>query len=171
VELTASPATLPPGGGSVTLAWTSQNATSASIQGIDSVPLTGSLVISVTESTTWILVTTGVGGTQRDTASVAVIPSEPSSPSGLPKEPQLSQNYPNPFNGGTVIRYLLPTASFVILRVYNLLGAVVAELANQQQEAGYHEAHFNSGNLASGVYFYSFRAGSFVDLKKMIYVK
>jgi hypothetical protein len=162
---------LPAGGGSVTLAWTSQNAASASIQGIGPVPLSGSQIISVTQSTTWILSMSGPGGTQRDTASVAVAPPAPDAPSELSKEPQLSQNYPNPFNGGTAIRYLLPTASFVVMRVYNILGAIVAELANAEQEAGYHEVRFNTGNLSSGVYYYSFRAGSYVDMKKMIYIK
>lgn len=171
VNLTASPLTLPPGGGSVTLEWTSQNATTATILGIGSVPVTGSLVVHVTASTTWILVMNGPGGKQSDTAGVTVSQGPYPPPSGVPREPQLSQNFPNPFNGGTTIRYTLPAASFVTLRVYNLLGQIVAQLANEEQDAGYHEIRFNVASRSSGVYYYSFRAGSYADMKKMIYLK
>src|SRR5206468_6551364 len=48
---TASPTSLPAGGGNVTLAWTSSNATSASIdQGIGSVSLNGSRSVAVTST-------------------------------------------------------------------------------------------------------------------------
>ncbi len=48
---TATPQTIPAGGGSVTLTWTSQNATSASIdQGIGLVALNGSRTVNVTSA-------------------------------------------------------------------------------------------------------------------------
>ena len=56
---TANPTSLPYTGGNVTLTWTSQNATSASISGIGSVPLNGSQVVSVTTTTTWNLTLVG----------------------------------------------------------------------------------------------------------------
>lgn len=65
----------------------------------------------------------------------------------------LEQNYPNPFNPSTVIRYSLPSASTVTLRVYDMLGRNVATiLQNGQKDAGLHEAIFDGAGLNSGVY-------------------
>jgi hypothetical protein len=86
--------------------------------------------------------------------------------SGLPKEFALYQNYPNPFNPLTVIRYSLPVNSVVSLKVYNVLGQVVATLADEAQSAGYKTAEWNASNFASGVYFYRLEATSISDPNK-----
>lgn len=91
--------------------------------------------------------------------------------SELPKTFELSQNYPNPFNPSTTLRYGLPHASFVTLTVYNTLGQQVAQLVNEQQQAGYHEVVFRGDGLASGVYFYRLDAGSFTSVKKLLLLK
>jgi hypothetical protein len=83
----------------------------------------------------------------------------------------LFQNYPNPFNPSTTIRYTLPRSSFITLTVYNTLGQQVAQLVNEQQQAGYHNAVFRGDGLASGVYFYRLEAGSFVSVKKLLLLK
>jgi hypothetical protein len=89
----------------------------------------------------------------------------------LPREFALLQNYPNPFNPSTTIRYALPHASFVTLTVYNTLGQQVAQVVNEQQQAGYHDVVFHGDRLASGVYFYRLDAGSFTSVKKLILLK
>ena len=68
-------------------------------------------------------------------------------PSGF----ELSQNYPNPFNPATTIRYRIPEASRVTLRVYNILGQVAAQLVDDEQMAGVHEVEWTPGS-ASGTY-------------------
>ncbi len=83
----------------------------------------------------------------------------------------LQQNYPNPFNPSTTIRYALPHASFVTLTVYNTVGQGVAQLVNEPQQAGYHEAVFRGDGLASGVYFYTLRAAGFVQTRKLVLVR
>ncbi len=90
---------------------------------------------------------------------------------GLPKQFVLAQNYPNPFNPTTIISYQLPVASTVNLKVYDVLGKEVMTLVNGQQEAGAYNLTLNAVNLSSGIYFYRFQAGSFVDTKKMIVIK
>ncbi|MBU0984573.1 MAG: DUF4397 domain-containing protein [candidate division Zixibacteria bacterium] len=89
----------------------------------------------------------------------------------LPDEYSLEANYPNPFNPTTTIRFSLPQASDVNLRVFNLLGQEVRTLANGQMAAGVQEVEFDASALASGVYFYRLEAGSFSDTRKMMLVK
>ncbi len=91
--------------------------------------------------------------------------------SGIPTVYALKQNYPNPFNPTTTINFALPKASDVQLTVYNLLGQKVAELVNNKMVAGYHTVQFNAADLASGVYIYRIKAGSFVSVKKMMLLK
>jgi hypothetical protein len=76
-------------------------------------------------------------------------------PSGeLPQQFVLHQSYPNPFNPMTTIRFDLPSAAHVSLKVYNVLGQEVVTLADEVRGAGNHRIHFNAAGLASGVYFY-----------------
>jgi hypothetical protein len=85
---------------------------------------------------------------------------------------RLDQNYPNPFNPITVINFSVPVENTLVsLRVYNSLGQEVGTLINQVVPAGSHEVNFDASSLSSGVYFYTLRAGNFVDSKKMTLLK
>jgi hypothetical protein len=88
-----------------------------------------------------------------------------------PIEFELSQNYPNPFNPGTVIRYQLPVASQISLKVFNVLGNEITTLVNDYKPAGSYDVDFNSANLSSGVYFYQLKAGTFIQTRKMLLIK
>ena len=88
-----------------------------------------------------------------------------------PQSFSLSQNYPNPFNPATVIEYTLGERTNIQLTIYNVLGQKVASLVNEVKDAGSHSAQFNGQHLASGLYFYEMRAGSFVSSKKMLLLK
>ena len=83
----------------------------------------------------------------------------------------LYQNYPNPFNPSTRITYSISENVRVTLRVFNILGQQVAELANQEQARGNYVVPFEANNLASGVYFYRLEVGKFSKTKKMILMK
>ena len=90
----------------------------------------------------------------------------------IPKEFVLEQSYPNPFNSETMIKYQLPEATTVSLKILNLLGQEIRTLVDGHKAAGYHVANWdgkdNSGkNVASGIYIYRIQAGDFVDMKKM----
>jgi hypothetical protein len=90
---------------------------------------------------------------------------------GLPTDFNLRQNYPNPFNPSTNIEYIIPEASFVQLKVYDILGNEVATLVNEEQTAGTYRADFTAQNLASGFYVAQLRAGNFVKTIKMTLMK
>ena len=83
----------------------------------------------------------------------------------------LEQNYPNPFNPSTIISYSLPKTSNVSLKVYNVLGELIATLVNIIQLKGMYEIVFDAANLSSGIYFYRLQAGEFTASHKMIFVK
>lgn len=89
----------------------------------------------------------------------------------LPENYTLSQNYPNPFNPTTTINYTIPKSSFVSLKVYNVLGQVVATLYQGYQKAGSYKFDFNAAGLSSGVYLYRLQANGYVQTKKMILMK
>ncbi len=83
----------------------------------------------------------------------------------------LMQNYPNPFNSTTNITYTILTASKVTLKIYNLLGQLIATLVDEQKDANTYVREFNASRLASGVYFYQIKAGNFYSTKKMVLIK
>jgi photosystem II stability/assembly factor-like uncharacterized protein len=90
----------------------------------------------------------------------------------LPNQYFLFQNYPNPFNPATEIKYDLPRAANVTIKIYNTLGEEVKTLvSNEFKNAGSYSITFDGSALASGVYFYTITAGEFRDSKKMVLIK
>jgi PKD repeat protein len=94
----------------------------------------------------------------------------------LPDKFELSQNYPNPFNPVTSIRYALPEQSMVKLTIYDMLGQEVITLVNKTEEAGYKSVNWNGLNqhgqlVSTGIYFYRIQAGTFLQIRKMIFIK
>ncbi|MGB2867452.1 MAG: alpha-amylase family glycosyl hydrolase, partial [Bacteroidota bacterium] len=102
----------------------------------------------------------------------------PTSDISHPKSFALSQNYPNPFNPATTIRFQLPAAAFVSLKVYDMLGREVSTLVNGERPAGDYSVQWNGSGFSSGIYvmrMYVQQAGgaqtSFVASKKIILLK
>ncbi len=90
----------------------------------------------------------------------------------------LGQNYPNPFNPETWIPYEVAEASEVVIKIYDLKGQLVRKLnlGLQQpgmylskQEAAYWDGKDELGQpVASGMYFYTIKAGKFKATRKML---
>ncbi len=88
----------------------------------------------------------------------------------------LSQNFPNPFNPTTTISFSIPSVESgnihsIRLTVFNVIGEQVAELVNQNMEAGSHSVQFDASELNSGIYIYKIEADGFSQIRKMILVK
>jgi hypothetical protein len=95
-----------------------------------------------------------------------------SSGENVPTVYVLDQNYPNPFNPETEIRFQLPEASHVVVKIFNTVGEEIRTLVDEQYASGYHRVHWDGkdrhGNaVASGVYLYQLRAGSVSQVRKM----
>jgi hypothetical protein len=83
----------------------------------------------------------------------------------------LFENYPNPFNPLTTIKYEVPSRSEVSLKVYDVLGNLIASLVNEVKDPGMYEVQFNGYQLASGVYIYQFISKDFILTRKMVLMK
>jgi len=98
-----------------------------------------------------------------------------------PAHTTLLQNYPNPFNPETWIPFQLALDANVILYIYNIHGQLVRVLSLGhipagsylcKEQAAYWNGRDNTGqSVASGVYYYTLRAGDFTATRKMIVVK
>jgi hypothetical protein len=89
----------------------------------------------------------------------------------IPNKFNLSQNYPNPFNTATTIRYALPSASHVTIKVFDLMGRELEILVDETGQPSHHKVEWRAGNLTSGIYLYRLRAGDYVETKKLILQK
>jgi hypothetical protein len=91
------------------------------------------------------------------------------------KKYTLKQNYPNPFNNQTKIPFELASAEAVKLRIYDLRGRLIWEY-QRSFEFGEHEIIWDGRDLngkypASGIYFYQLKAGSFIQTKRLLYLR
>lgn len=101
---------------------------------------------------------------------------------------ELEQNFPNPFNPATNIRFSLPIPTpssgrvnsgetmTVTLKIYDVLGRIVATLVNEKLNPGTYKVEFKGNDYPSGVYFYKLEAlvasgVGFVSVKKMVLSK
>jgi len=89
----------------------------------------------------------------------------------VPNEFSLKQNFPNPFNPSTKIEYSIPEASFVQLKVYDILGNEVATLVSEEQSVGSYRADFSGDALSSGIYIAKLQAVDYIKTIKMTLLK
>ena len=99
----------------------------------------------------------------------------------IPSETALLANYPNPFNPETWIPYQLAVPAEVTLTIFDMNGGTVRRLEVGHQSAGmyqsrgralYWDGRNQSGeSVASGLYFYTLRAGEFTATRKMLVQK
>ena len=122
---------------------------------------------SIIQSGNYVFIPANTGIYRRDINQVSI----QNISSSISNDFKLSQNYPNPFNPATKIRFELPKASFVTLKVYNALGREVRVLVSEKLNSGVYEKNFNAADLTSGVYFYKIMTDDFVQTRKMLLLK
>lgn len=83
----------------------------------------------------------------------------------------LDQNYPNPFNSSTIIKYHVPSAGTVSLKIYDVIGNEIGTLVNEEKSPGIYRTEWNAGSHPSGIYFCRLQTGNFVSSMKMILMK
>ena len=99
----------------------------------------------------------------------------------IPEETALLANYPNPFNPETWIPYQLAESAEVTLTIYDINGQLVRRLRVGHQAAGMYQSrsravYWDGRNqfgefVASGLYFYTLKAGEFTATRRMLILK
>ncbi len=89
----------------------------------------------------------------------------------VPRNFYLYQNHPNPFNPVTLIRFDLPDAGAVRLRIFDSLGREVRTILDREMPPGQHEVPFDGRRLSSGVYYYRLEFGSMHRIRRMLLTK
>jgi len=83
-----------------------------------------------------------------------------------------ADNYPNPFNPSTTIRFSLPKATKISLKIFNTLGQEVRTLVSGELGEGVHQVEWNASENASGIYFYILQTQDFgVLTRKILLIK
>lgn len=129
---------------------------------------------SIVDSTLTVSVAPGIGILSDSAGVLHCTSSVLSADEGavhLPEQFSLHQNYPNPFNPTTTIRYELPHAARVSLRLFNAVGQEMMTLVDGMENAGMHTVSVDAHALASGIYFYELKAGPFRSVKKMTLIR
>ncbi len=94
----------------------------------------------------------------------------------VPDKFRLLPNMPNPFNPSTIIRYEVPIAGFVEIKIFNMVGQQIRLLYSGQQTAGVHQIHWDGrkddGALTtSGIYLYRLKTKAFSKTRKMTLIR
>ena len=136
-----------------------------------------------TSYTVVVDVSDGNGGMDRITVTIYVRDVAGAAPSLetstiIPNQTGLLTNFPNPFNPETWIPYQLAKPAEVTLTIYDIRGVVVRELKLGHQPAGFYHnrsraIHWDGRNafgekVATGVYFYTLKAGDFTATRKLL---
>jgi hypothetical protein len=83
----------------------------------------------------------------------------------------LHQNYPNPFNPVTTISWDQFELAPATLTIHNILGEVITEINLGYRGPGKHQYEWDASQLGSGIYFYTFQSGNFIETQKAMLVK
>jgi len=86
---------------------------------------------------------------------------------------KLYQNFPNPFNPSTIISFELRQTSDISLKVFDITGRIIKILYNGIKTSGKHEIVFDagSGNISSGIYFYTLESNGSKETRKFLFLK
>ena len=93
-----------------------------------------------------------------------------------PLQMQLLQNFPNPFNISTCIPYMLDRITDVEITIYDIDGRQIQDFYIAAQSTGVHNLKWNGTDsmgrpVASGIYLYRLRTGSYEAWRRLVLLK
>jgi len=91
--------------------------------------------------------------------------------SRMPENFGIGQIYPNPFNPMTRIEYSLYTSGDVVIKIYDVLGKLIATPVNKFQNHGTYQVDFYAEDLPSGIYMVRVQQGLSSDVSKIVLIK
>jgi hypothetical protein len=126
-------------------------------------------MIDVRQSDGFVVV--GTHGNGVYSTCVTELPSGVEEITSHPMTFKLLPAYPNPFNQSTTIRFILPNAGWVKLKVYTVLGEEISTLINGNLGAGEHTIPWRPDRIASGIYFIRIDFDLFSEIQKVLLQK
>lgn len=99
----------------------------------------------------------GIVENAQQARSAATVAAEQTTPAG---RFVLESAFPNPAQASATIRFSLPEAQHVRLAVYDVLGRLVATLADEVRAGGEHPVRLDASGLPAGTYLVRLEAGS-----------
>jgi type IX secretion system substrate protein len=84
---------------------------------------------------------------------------------------ELGASYPNPFNPSFTVPFTLENGNSVDIKLYDMSGKVVAEIASGYHSAGSYSVYVNCDHLGSGVYLLRSLVNGSQNTQKMLLVK
>ncbi|HJT74214.1 MAG TPA: T9SS type A sorting domain-containing protein, partial [Chitinophaga sp.] len=82
----------------------------------------------------------------------------------------LITNYPNPFVSTTTLKYKT-RGGHTLIQIFDTMGRLVATPVNKVQPGGEYTVQFDSGNLATGIFYARLQNGVYQHLRSMLKVK
>ncbi len=76
--------------------------------------------------------------------------------------------YPNPARNIVHFDFSIPEYEEVIIELFNIHGTKISTLLKQKMRKGAYSKEFDLNHLKKGIYFYRFKAGGFIQNKKLI---
>jgi len=114
------------------------------------------------EGNGWFIDRLGLSGTPLETSPSRV---------PVPRCVTIERLYPNPFNRGFVVAFSLPDPGRVVLGLFDLNGRKTATLLDGLRQAGSYTVRFDTGGLASGVYWLRLGVDGTTAVRKAVSVK
>lgn len=84
---------------------------------------------------------------------------------------RVSQNYPNPAGDYTSIGFTLSRPGKVSLRLFDMMGRLVAAQENDAQATGPGSLQLDLRQLAAGLYIYRFEANGYVESRRLVVLR
>ncbi len=96
--------------------------------------------------------------------------------STIPDRVSLYQNYPNPFNPSCKIKFGLPEAQYISLKVYSSRGILINTIYSGYLQEGFYIFNWTGQNeknitVSSGIYFYELKTTSSNLIKRMLLIR
>jgi predicted GH43/DUF377 family glycosyl hydrolase len=89
----------------------------------------------------------------------------------FPNEFSLHPNYPNPFNPSTTIAFDVPKKAMIQLRIFDMLGAEISTLVNEEKNPGSYSVTWDASGRSSGTYWFRLTSNGVTVTQKSLLLK
>ncbi len=81
------------------------------------------------------------------------------------------QNFPNPFSTQTNIRFTLEKPEQLSIKIFDVRGSFIKEIANGKYSTGTHSVTFEASDMPAGYYYYRLQTSTSVQTEKALIIR